>query len=441
MIDTPDIYLYMNVIQDTDNTRLIGALENVVSYRQSHQANLGYYMCYLTVANLPDDILLDIFYSSLGTDLKAKSGGILAWEGMVYDVTLNMGSQKRNRSFDEMANWIKVTYTDANNDVQTSAAAQQANSVALYGHKEEIITLDAFDQTPAENRRDTILKQTAWPQTRVVGPNTMKDHSVDILAVGYGWTLNWKYTSTADDSTSDVSTWIEDIIDSDSEYVTKAKIASNSLAVKQMLQSPARSWDVIEQLTDLGDSSNNFYQAYVDDGRKFYYRQIETNYEYIIKHGNLRLRNGAAISDPWQVRPGVVRDMDYPNVAADPGSYFSDARDFFVEEVEISTGGIVTLKSAEADEVDLIIAQNEFTKRQSENDDTSGGDGTQTPGIAQSQTGERDRLNWKRKIKLPREDWEKWEKMDKSERWLFRKEKLSEWKANKRRRNKKRRRD
>ena len=416
----PQVQIFTNVIQSS-TAGLAGELHGLVSYKQSYRANLGYYMCNLSIEDIPRSEMLELFYTLLGMDLKSVFGGSTVWNGMIYDIVLHSGSVSRLHSFDNLANSIKVTYIDTNGNLQTSAVAQQTQSIATHGRKEEIISMDSFDQTPAEQRRDQYLQQYAWPQPVVTGTNFTKKDRLEIVAVGYGWTLNWRYTTTADDSSSNASTWIEDIIDTDSEYVLKGQIEANALAVKQTVSSPGRCWDVIEQITVLGDSSNNFYQSYVDDGRRFYYRKLSKDPLYKLSNGIISDIGGSSLEyDSWNIRPAVFRDIDYISAPAEPGLYFNDARDFFVEEVEVSAGGIISLKTLGFDEVELLAARQEFQQDQERQLDSGS-----------SSRDNKDRLNWKRKIGLSQEDWKKWEKMNAADRWQFRKNKIAEWKKTK----------
>jgi len=427
MYSIPAIHLYENVIQNPANDALIGTLDGVTSYRQSYRANLGFYICQILVTDVSDAELIEMFYNLLGLDLKAMSGGLISWEGMIYDLTLHYEGISRTRTFDAMANSVKVTYIDTDGNVATSSAFENATSIATYGKKEDLITMDSFDQTPAETRAQIYVDQNGWPQSQAIGTNFAGENALEIFAMGYGWTLNWKYTTTADDSTTNVPTWIADIVDTDAQFVTKAKIESDSpVTVDQTISSPIRCWDMIETLNEIGDTNNNFYQSYVDEGRRFYYRKIDMTPYYLIQDGEIKHLNGAVVADPWNLRPAVFRDMDYISQPADPGSPFSDTRDFFVEEIEVSTGGVVTLKTAVFDEAELLAAQQEYILREEKNkqaelDNKPGSQGS----------GEKERLNWKRKIKLGQDDWKKWEKMSQADRWKFRKKKIEEWKAKK----------
>lgn len=61
--------------------------------------------------------------------------------------------------------------------------------------------------------------------------------------------------------------------------------------------------------------------------------------------------------NPWMVRPGVVRDMTYQFGHYEEGSWFQDARDFYLSEVEVSLRAGVILKTEVFDESEILAAQ------------------------------------------------------------------------------------
>lgn len=75
---------------------------------------------------------------------------------------------------------------------------------------------------------------------------------------------------------------------------------------------------------------------------------------------NLYTTSGAKVSvSPWQVRPGVVRDLGYPVGGQQYLAYLDDNRDFIADEVEASSDG-VSLRTWLFDDADLIEAQSEY---------------------------------------------------------------------------------
>ena len=78
--------------------------------------------------------------------------------------------------------------------------------------------------------------------------------------------------------------------------------------------------------------------------------------------GQVRFRSdsGRVAVNPWALRPGVVRDMGYPVQWSEPGSMLEDARDLYVEEVEVTADGTGSLKAALFDESEMLAVQAGF---------------------------------------------------------------------------------
>jgi hypothetical protein len=70
---------------------------------------------------------------------------------------------------------------------------------------------------------------------------------------------------------------------------------------------------------------------------------------------------------PWEVRPGVVRDMGYPSGGAEYDGWLGDIRDFMIEEVEASQDG-VQLRTWLFEESDLMQTQLDYASETGEED-------------------------------------------------------------------------
>ena len=64
---------------------------------------------------------------------------------------------------------------------------------------------------------------------------------------------------------------------------------------------------------------------------------------------------------PWMLRPAVMRDMSYrPAARSEPGSFLDDPRDIYVEEVEVTPSGAVSLRTSLFDKSDLLANQLDY---------------------------------------------------------------------------------
>lgn len=369
----------------------------IVSYRQVTKRMGGYWTCNFTL-KADKQRLLDWFYQLLGQQVRCHISDLTCWMGMVYDTTLYLGNMTRIRSFEDMVNAVKSTYIDDDGNVQNSSFSVNQSSIDEFGRKEEIITLDQFDQTAAEQRRDTYLKDYAFPYPIAIGSNFSPTPTLEVMACGYAWTANWKYvsTTTLTGASDDVDGFLNAIITNDVEFLTLGKIQTNTTPTKRAADIPIRAWDLITDLTSLGDSNYDPYKSYVDENKRFYYEELDFGARYSLRDQKVYGGVGSSIeTNPWLIEPAVCRDLDYPVSRAEYNSPYSDARDFYIDEVEVRMGGEVTFKTIDFDEGEIITAQQEYARWMDEYEEKSS-----KVGSGASSVGQPERLNWKRKIGL-----------------------------------------
>ena len=124
--------------------------------------------------------------------------------------------------------------------------------------------------------------------------------------------------------------------------------------VNRATPTPARCWDLIMDIVDLGDLDGDPWRATVNMQNEFIYEEIDTEPRYDLVDGvvyDSYLSARPVI--PWLVKPAVVRDALYPLSRADYQGWLEDARDFLAAEVSVNQDGKVTLKTEFYDEVEL----------------------------------------------------------------------------------------
>ena len=353
------------------------------TWRRSTRRDGGYWRGSFTLTGERDRLAL-FFHERLGAHIEEKYSGYKTWEGMVYEMDLTLEGNTRRRSLDLLSNYVTATYIDTTGDINTSAAAENEASIARYGRREELLTLDGYPQTASEKRRDTWLKENAWPWARPVGAlRGMGANQLTVTVCGYVFTSNWRY-ATGGATTGNVSAYIADLI-ANCEFLSAGIVNENTLQVKFESSIPSRTYDVISEQAGLGDASGNPWRFWVDNDRRANYKLIDTTPAYYLRGGELYASAGgsqAAIS--WTVKPGVARDMNYPISRAEYSGWLPDARDFYIEEVEAGPGGLA-LKTELFEESEILAAQQAYEQAL---EDTGAG----------SESNER--LNWKRKVGL-----------------------------------------
>lgn len=240
------------------------------------------------------------------------------WEGFINRMTFSAGGVQYTISLDEMANYIVAIYaaTAGSTTTTQSAAAQDTDSQAIYGIKEEQIDLgQMLSGTGATLMRSTVLAQRAWPKSSIL-PSQGGNGLLHIECLGFYHTLEWEnYRNTGTGATqlgSFVDTIITNILNGttffDNADVTDT--AANTNTVDIFTAKGESAWEVLMKIVESGDASN-YYVAGVSPTdfqtgtRRFYYQQASTTVTYTARQSDgLRIRNlYGQLVDPWRVRP------------------------------------------------------------------------------------------------------------------------------------------
>jgi hypothetical protein len=358
------------------------SLDAIATWRRSTRRMGGYWRGSFTLYG-DKSRLAKFFYERLACHLVERYGGNVTWEGMIYEMDLTIGGTTRRRSLDLMANYINLALTDNNGENKyTAGVSTSTNSIKWFGRREELLTIDGANTAgigtlEPEARCDTYLKEHAWPWARPVGAlGIMDENQLVVNVCGYVFTSNWRYETVGDDSTDDVSTYISELIATDCEWIKAGRIASNTLQVIKGVTIPTRIFDVIVDNTELGDQSGNPWRFYVDNDQRANYQQINVTPEYYLRNGALYASaGGSGEAVPWTVKPGVVRDTNYPVSKWDYQGWLGDARDFYIEEVEAGPGGLM-LKTELFEEGEILAAQAAYNNSLEATSPIGGGGGS-----------------------------------------------------------------
>lgn len=368
-----NLRLYTSVL---DGASFVADLtKDAIGWKRSIRNRGGYWQGEFTLMGELND-LARFFYEYLGYHLVEKGGGAKTWEGMIYEMELSTGGASRRRSLDNLYNYVFTTYTDPSNNKVTTTVAQNEFSIAKYGRREEQRILAGQADPVALTARNAFLAEYAFPTARCIGITSRTGApELRVTACGYIFTASWRFESVGDDSDDNLSGWISDIVDTDCEFLLPGHIETNTRQVRKETKiTYVRAWDVIQNLLDIGipdpiSPSTVAYptRAYVYNDRRFNYEKISTAVNYYWRNGMLRDTAGAPGSvNPWTVKPGVVRDLDYPVAKAEPSGWLLDGRDFFVEEVEYGANYDQPVLKAELYDESEILTAAEAYKRQAE---------------------------------------------------------------------------
>jgi hypothetical protein len=353
-----DYSLYLSTSTLSGSAPLADLTERAQMWRRSIRTE-GPFLGSFRLTGSPRE-LTEIFGLALGYHLEEWVSGVKNTEWMIYEMDAQINGLARRRSLDEMYNAVKITYIDDSDTVQTSSFSTQAQSIAAFGRREQLLTLDGYKQATAEQWRDSYLAENAWPVAKVIGSSQQRDY-LDVRVAGYAFTGNWRLVTVQDGASDDVDDYISAIIGTDCEFLTAGKMQTNTLSVVRQTNTPMRSWDAMRELVKLGDSSSNRYRLHVIPGRIVVYEQIDTTPIYRWTEKGLRDSSGGEVN-PWTARPGVARDAGWVATGIETGSWLSDRRDFYVEEIEVGARSGLSFRAEGMPETELIAAHAEYRR-------------------------------------------------------------------------------
>lgn len=305
----------------------------------------------------PIDILEHWFYDLLGAHIEEHSFGQQTWEGFIWEMDLAAPGhtrsparrwKRRRRSYETLFNRVRCDYTDPDTGITGSTAwVSDSASIARYGQKEEIIQRD-LNATNALEAANEYLETFAFAPPLLISFDAPSEAAfLEVTVVGYWATAAFRFTATADGSTSDVGSWVDDIFTTDLEFLTNRKVASNSRAIVQELSTPTRANQVLEDLLTLRKPiSGDRYNIEVWNEREIVYLDFPNDPIGKLSNGELQTLGGATLEQtPRVIEPGIYRDMDYQAGVFQqvPGSnsYFATPADILIETIEVDAEGLV----------------------------------------------------------------------------------------------------
>jgi hypothetical protein len=322
--------------------------------------------------------LQEWFFNRLGYHVEERSGGAVTWEGMIYELELTAHGVRRRRSLEQLRNHVRAAWQRYDGRQMLTDAASNSSSSARYGRKEERISVNGNEAT-ALQQRDVELSRAAWPYPQPVSAARGGGAAtLDVQVCGYVFAANWRYVSGDYwDGTQmvNVSDWLAEIAAADcTEFlmITPGLIRTNTVQVSRFIQgstnlsgATVRVWDFLQELTALGGAAGRPWRLWVDADRRLCYDQVDTTPRYYLRGGEYyTTAGGQTSSEPWAMRPAVVRDLQYPTGRDEPGSLLADTRDMLIEEVEVSANGQISLRTALFGEAEALAAQAEQEARE-----------------------------------------------------------------------------
>jgi len=329
-------------------------------YRQAIRLYGGYWTATWSMENLGVAQMKTFFSQKIGNHMAAYSGGSKIWEGFIWSMDFSNNGVIRRISLDKVRNAIKCIYTDVDDDDARAETSwyKNDNSIARYGEMQEIVYLDKTTAIAAEAYAQTVLAEGSTPLPLIVAVKEPKPDEIATLrvsAVGYAYTLNYKYLSIADTKVS-IDTAVTNVVSTDGEFVTDGVIEANAVEV-QPPDTETKAWDWLVELAEIGDGTSPYTIQVLND-QKLFYKQMNPAPTIIWNGKRLTTASGRSLSQgKWSARPGVLRDLTWDNIALPAEMFLDNQRDTFVSEIESSVEyNIPLLKSDDQPDSDMIVA-------------------------------------------------------------------------------------
>lgn len=307
--------------------------------------------------------LQDWFYAGLGRHVEESSRGQTPWEGYIWEMDLvepaeytvhasSLRGRRQRRTLEGVFNRVKTVYTDPSDDNATGETSWYEDTVSqgLYGKKEEILYIEG---TPAhaQNRAQEFLKYSSVSQPVTVGiEGNVTEAFLEVTVVGYVTTARYRFTQTANNTSDAIADWIEAIFDTDLEFLTTGRVASNTATVYRYQSQTSKALDLLEALVTLQGPSDERYYFNVEPGRIINYLEWDPTPIGLFWNGRFATMDHDSLEEqPRLFQPGIYRHTNYlPSQYASmylgDTAFFEKPTDFLVDTVEVTEKGVLVPK-------------------------------------------------------------------------------------------------
>jgi len=318
-------------------------------------------------------VLMEWFNNRMGDHIEERSGGGLTWSGMIYDMELSAGGVRQWRSLDNMFNKAWAYYVTSGGARLDTGYYQSLPSIARYGAKENVLANTFVNSVNAQSICELYIAENAYPWARPKGIS-LGSHGKPSLTVGvagYVYTANWQYLdwTWTDASYIDVDVtihdWLYEVLGDATRlpFLTRGIVGANTMSVKKYQGTPIRVWDWIQQMLKRGNGATppartGPYRMYVTQNRVAHIDIVDPTPVYFLQGGKLTDGMGNPLDKtPYQIVPGVVRNLEYPMATIEPGSTLTDFRDILVAEVAVDSAGQLSLRTTETSAEEIAVEQ------------------------------------------------------------------------------------
>lgn len=183
------------------------------------------------------------------------------WWGYISEVSVKLGNVQLGVSIDNMFNSVTVIYQQlvvgggTGTTETVTAAAEDLDSIADFGHKEALESMGNATLTEAENMRDILLAQRHYPVSSMGLAELSEENRCTIYCRGWWDTLGWQYVSNGSDAGVVTTTQIANIIAAKGQFILGTEILDASgITCSEFLNGKSTSLQEIETYLKAGVS-------------------------------------------------------------------------------------------------------------------------------------------------------------------------------------------
>ena len=336
----------------------------------------GYWLGSFDITEQPS-VVQDIFYNHIGSHIEERSGGVATWEGMIYDMDVQdvAGAAELNvqvGGYVFTANWRFITTATA--DGATGNISVWINNIVA-NHCTDYLSIGRVTENTLQYKRSLSNDMRAWDA--ILKAVELGDASGNPWRafVDTGRRFFYEPVSTTPLYYLKGGARRRRSFENMANYVFGGYIDDSGVGQAIAAASQAQS------ISTYGQKEEALYLDGVPAATATAYRDT-----YLKEHAWPRVRTigGSDVKlygmsgdlqqvTPWQVQPGVMRDLTYPISGSDPGSFLTDARDFVAEEVTCGANSGLSLSTHEFEESEVLAAHSEYEKMLERKSKGSGG--------------------------------------------------------------------
>lgn len=229
------------------------------------------------------------------------------WWGFVGEVQVRVDAIEVGATIDSMVNKIAVAYSyvaagsQEVGERKTTSWASDTESIAEYGTKEFLSSMDGLSDAAAVARRDAILGARRWPvgtgapfgqpRGRVRRSGAKKSLSATLFCRGWSDTLRWRYAAVSGTSSVATTTQITNLESTYGEFITGVDIeAASGISSSEYRDGDTTVWEEILALLDSGGANSRRLLCAVDVDRrlKVWEEPASSEVKYFMdSHGDL----------------------------------------------------------------------------------------------------------------------------------------------------------